>query len=172
MYIVNFQKSHEADALFDADPRRVFDVLMRKNDISLAEYQALPHEEKVADLIARVKAGPGSGALIIDAEELDTYADAFSRGGFTGPINWYRNWSQNWQSTAHCTQQVDVPCLYIKAGNDLATAAIPDLDALMAGHVADLETQEVPDSGHWLQQEYPAEVNGFIVDWLRRRLRP
>jgi len=23
--------------------------------------------------------------------------------------------------------------------------------------------------GHWSQQEQPAEVNGLIIDWLRRR---
>ncbi|MGI9324568.1 MAG: alpha/beta fold hydrolase [Pseudomonadales bacterium] len=169
MYIVNFQHSHEADELFDADPRRVFDMLLRKSEMTLADYQKLPLEDKVADLIARVKSGPGKGQRIVQDDELDVYTDAFKQGGFTGPINWYRNWSQNWQSTAHVPQQVDVPSLYIKAGNDLATAAIPDLDSLMAGHVADLEIQEVPASGHWLQQEYPVEVNRFIVDWLSRR---
>lgn len=169
MYIVNFQHSREADKLFDADPRRVFDTLLRKSEMTLADYQKLPHEDKVADLIARVKAGPGRGQRIVRDDELDIYTEAFKQGGFSGPINWYRNWSQNWQTTADVAQQVDVPSLYIKAGNDLATAAIPDLESLMAGHVSDLEIQEVPASGHWLQQEYPAEVNGFIVDWLSRR---
>ncbi|HEY5678598.1 MAG TPA: alpha/beta hydrolase [Pseudomonadales bacterium] len=169
MYIVNFQTSHEADELFDADPERVFQVLMRKNPMSLAEYAELPLQERVADLIARVKAGPSSTPSIISEEELRVFASAFRAGGFTGPINWYRNWSRNWSTTAHVPQKIEVPALYIKAGNDLATAAIPDLESRMAGHVADLEIREVPESGHWLQQEFPDEVSGFTVDWLTRR---
>ena len=169
MYIVNFQDSHEADETFDADPARVFDVLMRKSPMTLEQFNALPHEDKVADLIARVKAGPGEGEAILSDAERAVFTDAFRAGGFTGPINWYRNWSRNWETTADCEQRIDVPALYIKAGNDLATAAIPDLDALMAGHVADIEIAEVPESGHWLQQEFPAEVNEIMITWLTAR---
>ena len=168
-YIVNFQASHEADELFDADPERVFRVLMRKNPMSLAEYAELPQEDRVADLIARVKAGPSDTPSILSEEELEVFSSAFRAGGFTGPINWYRNWSRNWATTAHVQQTIDVPALYIKAGNDLATAVIPDLESRMAEHVADLEIREVPESGHWLQQEFPNEVSVFMVDWLRRR---
>ncbi len=169
MYIVDFQHSLEADAVFGSDPARVFDVLMRKNPLSLSEFNLLPHEDKVADLVKRIQAGPGQGERIGSPEDLKFYAETFRRSGFTGPINWYRNWSRNWSSTAHVRQHVSVPALFIKAGNDLATAAIPDIESLMVGHVNDLEVREVPDSGHWLQQEYPVEVNGFLLDWLKRR---
>jgi len=169
MYIVDFQRSLEADAVFGSDPHRVFDVLMRKNPLSLSEFHKLPHEDKVADLVKRIKAGPGQGELIGSAGDLQFYAESFRRSGFTGPINWYRNWSRNWLTTAHVRQHVSVPALFIKAGNDLATAAIPDIESLMVGHVDDLEVREVPDSGHWLQQEYPDEVNGFLLEWLKRR---
>lgn len=169
MYIVNFQDSQEADAVFDADPYRVFDVLLRKNPMSLADFAELPHEDRVPDLVKRVQEGPGGGERIVSEEELRFYADTFANGGFTGPINWYRNWSQNWHSTADIEQQIRVPALFIEAGNDLATAAIPDVAKLMEGHVDDLEIQRIPDSGHWIQQEYPEEVNRFLIDWLQRR---
>lgn len=169
MYIVDFQDSLEADAVFGSDPLRVFDVLMRKNPISLADFNKLPHEAKVADLVKRIQAGPGQGELIGSREDVQFYAEIFRCSGFTGAINWYRNWSRNWSTTAHVRQHISVPSLFIKAGNDLATAAIPDIESLMLGHVDDIEVREVPDSGHWLQQEYPAEVNGFLLDWLQRR---
>ncbi len=169
MYIVNFQDSHEADEVFDSDPYRVFDTLMRKNPITLEEFAKLPHEEKVADLVKRVQMGPAGGDRIVSEEELKFYADTYAKGGFTGPINWYRNWSRNWKTTVHLKQQITVPSLFIEAGNDLATAAIPDVASLMEGHVDDIEIQRVPDSGHWIQQEFPDEVNGFMVDWLTRR---
>lgn len=169
MYIVNFQDSHEADEVFDADPYRVFDVLMRKSPVSLADYQKLPREERVADLVKRVKMGPPAGERIVSEEELQVFADTFGRSGFTGPINWYRNWSRNWATTVHCPQRIDVPALYVRAGNDLATAAIPDLEKGMAACVADLECHEIRDSGHWIQQEYPDELNAILLDWLKRR---
>ncbi|MCC5886351.1 MAG: alpha/beta hydrolase [Gammaproteobacteria bacterium] len=169
MYIVNFQDSQEADAVFDADPYRVFDVLLRRSPVSLEDFAKLPHEERIPDLVKRVQAGPGGGEPIVSEEDLRFYADTFAKGGFTGPINWYRNWSQNWHSTAHLPQRITVPALFIEAGNDLATAAIPDVAKLMDGHVDDLEIQRVPDSGHWIQQEYPEDVNRFLIDWLERR---
>lgn len=169
MYIVNFQDSQEADAVFDADPYRVFDVLLRKNTLSLKDFAKLPHEERIPDLVKRVQAGASGGERIVSEEELRFYAETFAEGGFTGPINWYRNWSQNWLSTADLEQRITVPALFIEAGKDLATAAIPDVAKLMESHVDDLEIQRIPDSGHWIQQEYPEQVNRLVVDWLHRR---
>jgi len=169
MYIVNFQDSREADEVFGADPRRVFEVLMRKSTARLEDVMKLPAEDRVPDLVRRIKAGPDEGALLISPDELAVYTRAFTASGFTGPINWYRNWSRNWATTESVSQQVNVPSLFIKAGNDLATAVIPDIEKLMTGYVADIELREVPAAGHWIQQEYPGEVNAFMLDWLKRR---
>ena len=43
-----------------------------------------------------------------------------------------------------------MPALFVRAGNDLATATIADLEKGMAACVADLECREIKDSGHWL----------------------
>jgi pimeloyl-ACP methyl ester carboxylesterase len=34
---------------------------------------------------------------------------------------------------------------------------------------SDLELHTVSRAGHWVQQEYPEEVNGLLTDWLVRR---
>ena len=39
----------------------------------------------------------------------------------------------------------------------------------MRNFIGDLETHMVEGSGHWTQQEKPAEVNALILDWLDRR---
>ena len=31
-----------------------------------------------------------------------------------------------------------------------------------------LEKHVIPDAGHWLQQERPAEVNALLIPWLER----
>lgn len=171
MYIVNFQASREADEVFGADPERVFNVLMRKSTAKLEDFIKLSPEDRVPDLVRRIKAGPDNGKLLISPEELAVYTRAFAASGFTGPINWYRNWSRNWSTTAEVSQQINAPCLFIKAGNDHATAVIPDIEKLMTGFVHDIESCEVPAAGHWVQQEYPGEVNAFMLDWLKRRFR-
>jgi len=48
-------------------------------------------------------------------EEMDVFVEAFSRGGFTGPINWYRNITRNWEASADLKQRVDVPCGMIRS---------------------------------------------------------
>jgi microsomal epoxide hydrolase/non-specific protein-tyrosine kinase len=35
--------------------------------------------------------------------------------------------------------------------------------------IDDLEKVLVTDSGHWTQQEQPAQVNRIMLDWLDRR---
>ena len=39
----------------------------------------------------------------------------------------------------------------------------------MEAYVHDLEKVLVKDSGHWTQQEKPAEVDRLIIGWLERR---
>ena len=34
---------------------------------------------------------------------------------------------------------------------------------------SDLETTLIEHAGHWVQQEFPDELNGRMVDWLTRR---
>ena len=55
---------------------------------------------------------------ILSAEEKKVFVGAFSRTGFTGGINWYRNISRNWQRAADLDHTVQVPSLMIMAEND------------------------------------------------------
>src|SRR5205085_731866 len=81
------------------------------------------------------------------------YIDTFSKTGFTGGINWYRNFSRNWQRAKGLDHNVRVPSLMIMAENDavLPPSAADGMEKL----VPDLEKYLVRDSGHWTQQEKP-----------------
>lgn len=166
-YIVNFQDSDEADRLFDSDPRRFIDRMMRRNVITRERYDALPPERKVISLIATMRREKPAGEALLTPEELDYYADAFAAGGFTGPINWYRNWSHNWRVTDGVSQTVAIPTLFIGAEDDVVVP--PQQVARMREHVPDLELHMLAGCGHWTQQEQPAETNALLVDWLKRR---
>ena len=166
-YIVNFQDSNEADLKCNADPGHVFDVLMRKNQVTRAQFDSLPKEQKSFNLLAALARTESSGEPLLSEEEHHIYTEAYKAGGFTGPINRYRNWSRNWESTKDAEQTVNVPTLFIGAEDDVIVA--PAQIEAMKPHVTDLEIQMIRNCGHWTQQQKPDEVNSIMLEWLARR---
>ena len=166
-YIVNFQDSNEADLKCDADPGNVFDVLMRKNQVTRAQFDSLPKEQKSLNLLAALARTESSGEPLLSDEEHRVYTEAYKSGGFTGPINRYRNWSRNWESTKDVEQTVNVPTLFIGAEDDVIVS-LAQVEA-MKPHVTDLEIQMIKNCGHWTQQQKPDEVNSIMLEWLGRR---
>ena len=166
-YIVNFQDSDEADRRFAEDPRRFIDVLMRIRRIDRGQTTVRRRRREPLSLLALLDAeDPGGDALLTDSE-LDYYARAFAAGGFSGPINWYRNFRHNWKSTRGVSQRVRVPTLFIGATDEIV-AGRRQIEA-MKGHVDDLEVHMIEDCGHWSQQERPDQVNEIMLRWLRQR---
>ncbi len=166
-YIVNFQDSNEADLKCDADPGYVFDVMMRKNQVTRAQFDALPKEKKAFSLLAALARTELSGQPLLTEEEHRVYVEAYKAGGFTGPINRYRNWSRNWESTQDVEQIINVPTLFIGAVDDVIVSP-PQIEA-MKPYVSDLEIQMIENCGHWTQQQKPDEVNSIMLEWLGRR---
>ncbi|MBT8100301.1 MAG: alpha/beta hydrolase, partial [Gammaproteobacteria bacterium] len=162
--------SDAADRVCNADPVRVFDVMMRKNVITRERFDTLPKSMRSFSLLKALSRRELRGEPLLSDDESTVYATAFSNSGFTGPINWYRNWTRNWKSTADVEQSVRTPTLFIGARNDVIVtekqiAAMPD-------YVPDLETHILEACGHWSQQERPDAVNALLVDWLQRRQQP
>jgi len=166
-YIVNFQDSDEADKAFAADPAHFFDVMMRRGQISREQFDQLPADRKSLSLLQVMARSQSSGEPLLTDAERDYYAAAFARTGFTGPINWYRNWTLNWETQAEFDQRVDIPTLFIGAADDVVVS-LEHIEA-MKPLVDDLEIHMLENCGHWSQQEKPDEVNGLMIDWLRRR---
>jgi len=162
-YIVNFQDSDDADRLFASDPARFINRLMRRNQLTREQFEQLPPEHQVINLVRTMQQPQASGDPLLTGEELDYYAAAFAASGFTGPINWYRNWTHNWKQLAGIDPVIDIPTLFIGARNDVVIA--PQHIEGMKPLVSDL-TMHMLDCGHWTQQEKPSEVNRLILDWL------
>jgi pimeloyl-ACP methyl ester carboxylesterase len=162
-YIVHFQKRGEADAAFAADPERVFRKLFRKG-IELSE---VDFSQPMKNMVEIVQDDEERGVPALSDEEIAVYAEAFTRTGFTGAINWYRNIERNWERSADLPKEIDVPCLMICAENDFALP--PFLAQGMDTWIADLETHTIAGCGHWTQVEKTDELNALLVDWLRRR---
>lgn len=166
-YIVDFQDSDEADRRFAEDPRRFIDLLMRVRSVDRRGEEAKRRRRKPLSLLEMLDNEAPDGEPLLTRAELDYYADAFAAGGFTGPINWYRNFRHNWKSTRGITQKIDVATLFIGATDEIVVGR-RQIEA-MRPHVGDLEIHMIENCGHWSQQEKPAEVNEVMLDWMARR---
>jgi pimeloyl-ACP methyl ester carboxylesterase len=166
-YIVNFQDSDEADRRFAEDPSRFIDVMMRKRRINRDKTKKRRGKRRPLSLLEMLDREDPGGDVLLTPDELKYYADAFAAGGFTGPINWYRNFRHNWKSTKGVKQTVRVPALFVGAADD-AIISRKQIEA-MASNVPDLEVKMIEDCGHWTQQERPAELNAIMLEWMQRR---
>ena len=166
-YIVNFQKSDEADRRFAEDPQRFIDTMMRIRRVNRDLAPGKGGKRRPLSLLEMLDRDDPGGEVLLSPDELKFYADAFRAGGFTGPINWYRNFKHNWKSTRGVEQVVRVPTLFIGACDDVIVSR-GQIEA-MKSHVPDLEVHMIKDCGHWTQQERPEKTNELMLEWLGRR---
>jgi soluble epoxide hydrolase/lipid-phosphate phosphatase len=102
----------------------------------------------------------------ITVDTIRVFADAFHKGGITGPLNYYRNVDRNWETTTYLEgRQVTMPALMICAEND--PILIPQSAEGMEKYVPNLTTRLIKNCGHWTQQEQPDEVNRLILEFLQ-----
>jgi len=163
-YIVHFNRQPGvADAAFDADPERFLSNTFRHRQwVDRKPRSSSSGSSTSLSLMRLLNSANPSGEPLMAKEELDVFIAAFSKGGFTGPINWYRNSTRNWETSADLPQRIDVPCAMIYGEHD----AVPK-GRDFSEYVPNLETITL-DCGHWIQQEKPEEVNAFLLDWLKR----
>ncbi|RJF87534.1 alpha/beta hydrolase [Oleomonas cavernae] len=161
MYIVAFQQPEVADRALAADVGRSVDFFLRRGG-------APDPQGERQELLKALAAGNWPGETFLSLKERAFYVESFSRTGFTGGINWYRNFTRNWTASAGLRQWIDVPSLMISAADDPFLP--PSMAAGMAKYVGDLERHVIPACGHWIQQEQPAQTNRLMLDWLRRRV--
>lgn len=181
MYIVQFQRpDREPDRIFAADVAKTFNFFMRRPIVrprapegETGQAAGIGAASSVSlDFPRMVKAYDprmDRRELVLAPAEMAVFVDTFTRTGFTGGINWYRNFTRNWQRSENLDHTVRQPSLMIMAENDLVLP--PSAADGMERVVPDLARHLVRDSGHWTQQEKPDEVTATILQWRRARFR-
>lgn len=116
-------------------------------------------------------ANPGSLPGWLTPADIEFYANEFSRTGFRGGLNWYRNIDRNWELLApYAGARVTVPALYVAGDRDLVVGfrGTQQLLANLSSHVPQLRGKVMLSGcGHWTQQERPDAVNAAMIDFLR-----
>src|SRR5467141_1240893 len=168
-YWFHFQEPGVAEAEFERDPR----TALRRVLYSISG--DAPPETR------RLTLQPGKGWLantldpvILPAwltdTDLDHMAAEFSRSGFRGGLNWYRNLDRNWGLTAPWAGAlIHQPALFIAGSEDpiialgSGAAALQALPAMVPG----LRRKLIIDgAGHFIQQERTELVNEAIIEFL------
>lgn len=101
--------------------------------------------------------------------ELAMFVDTHTDSGLTGQFNLYRNIDRNLADFADLDgSTIPQPTLLVTVDRDPILP--PEMAEPMRGLVPDLEVTHIAGSGHWTQQEKPAELNAALVEWLDRRV--
>jgi pimeloyl-ACP methyl ester carboxylesterase len=174
-YQLFYQESFAAASeAFDADPYGVVKALFRKGN---------PKGVGQPSLTATVRArggffGPGTGVPDIPADhdvvseaDLQAYAESLGRNGFFGPDSYYMNHPANaaYAARAEAGGRLAMPVLFLHARYDYVCETVDSRLAEPMRALCDDLVEVVIDSGHWMAQERPAEVNAALVRWLVER---
>ncbi len=165
-YMLYFQEPGVADAELAADPaktmRRMLGGLRRSDDNAAALRMIQPGP---AGLIERLPEPDGLPDWI-SAHEFDHYVNEFTRTGFTGGLNWYRNLDRNWEILANPpAATIAVPAMFI-AGRDDPVLGFMRHDRATEVVTGPYRELLIDGAGHWLQQECPDQINEALLDFL------
>lgn len=99
--------------------------------------------------------------------DLDYFTNEFTKAGFRGGLNWYRNLDRTWElSAAFQGLKLKQPALFISGDRDLIRAN-PGFEAQMRAVATDLrEVVILPGIGHWTQQEAPEATNAALIKFI------
>lgn len=164
-YILYFQQPGPADNELARDPATTLRKLFATppaHDEAAARRMLAPGPAGFLDRIPE----PGGLPDWLDEADFEVYVDAFARGGFTAPLNWYRCFDRNWELTAHTpAATIEVPALFIGGAAD-ATLTYTPRDR--ASEVVSGPYREVvlDGAGHWLTEERPDELSRLLVEFL------
>ena len=165
-YMLHFQQPGVADDELAADPAATMRRLLGAARHDPAEpFDMTGSADDGRGFVERI---PEPAALPewLGQAELDHYVAEFSRTGFTGGLNWYRNLDRNWEHTPQLDGVgVSVPSLFVGGSFDPVLALSPPAAStpFLQDHRG---TVLVDGAGHWVQQERPTEVNDALLGFL------
>ena len=167
-YQENFER---AVSVFEANPKNTITALFRKWS---------PDDRGKPAITANVRKENGwLGGVdvfpemprdddVISASDLDAYVSALSRTGFFGSSSFYMNHPVNtvYAKSALNDGYLDMPVLFLTASYDYVCECVDSrLPEPMREYCRNL-TERTVNSGHWMAQEKPVDVNNALIHWL------
>jgi pimeloyl-ACP methyl ester carboxylesterase len=140
----------------------------------LPRYYVMDLDKGMAETVA--SATPSSAAIAackwLPEHELRVYSTEYERTGFQGGLEEYRvRWIDKYRAELQLFsgRTIDVPALFIAGRSDWGVYQNPgDFERMQkTACTRMLGTHLVDGAGHWVQQEQPAEVSKFLVQFLK-----
>ena len=132
------------------------------------EHRSRRHVPRDSSMMDSLDEPPPGPLPFMTDQELHAYAAAFARGGFRGPLNWYRNFPQNAaDARAYGDNVIRQPAGFLAGDREMVLAMLPGQLENLREKCADLRAEiSLSGAGHWVQQERPAEVNAALIQFL------
>lgn len=111
---------------------------------------------------------PNKPGFVTDAD-IDFFVGEFTRTGFAGGLNYYRNVDRNWALTPFLDgAKLRQPTLFIAGEYDGVLGFWGEQVDELERNVPNLVKKSIlPGIGHWTQQERPTEVNRLLIEFLQ-----
>lgn len=169
-YILYHQEPGVAEAEYDADPAGLLSRLYLSPDSPREPATITDRKRSAGGWIGRMGKPLGLPDWLTQ-NDLDYVVNQFKAAGFRGGVNYYRNFHRNWEITPQLADaRVTVPTLFLAGEKDVVIAGAPQarLEGAMRRVVDDLRgVILIPEAGHWIQQERPAETNAAVLEFLK-----
>lgn len=175
-YTLYFQQQGVAEAEFEADIELTLRKILYSASADAGARQAGDGTPNPFSMVSRQHGllhdlpNPDGLPQWLNEADLANSVAAFSAGGFTGPLNYYRNLDANWRlERAIAGRRVEVPALYVVGEQDVGLS-IPGMREIIAGMKETVpgltRAVFVENCGHWAPQEKPEQVNEILLSFL------
>ncbi|XP_036448625.1 bifunctional epoxide hydrolase 2 [Colossoma macropomum] len=162
-YQLYFQEPGVAEAELEKNLARTFKLLFTASDDK--SWVVSPGVLKKGGLFVGLPEEVPRSSILTE-EALQYYVQQFTKSGFRGPLNWYRNIERNWRwLCSRPRSKILMPALMVTTGKD--KVLLPSFSTGMEQTIPNLTRAHIEDCGHWTQMERPAELNKILISWLK-----
>ena len=164
-YVDYFQREGLAESEFEADIRSSLLGFLWSISGDAPREERFQPIRKGARFIDSITT-PNTLPTWLSEADLQVYVEAFTKSGFRGGLNWYRNVNRNWEQSVDLAEAtVPQPAMFVTGSRDPARR--PAAMERLRDVVPDVRVFEVLDGcGHWTQQERPEDVTRLMLEFL------
>ena len=173
-YQLYFQQPGVAEAELEEDVRRSVTMFLYSASGSPPPEKRWRFLFDASETLLDTCSLPDSLPSWLSEQDIDRFTGAFTRSGFRGGVNWYRNLDRNWALTPFLNgAKLRQPTVFIAGAEDGVVAMRHKAIAALDESVPNLTKKVIiPGAGHWVQQETPIAVNRHLVEFLSERVEP
>lgn len=171
-YEENFSRACQ---VFEANPRNTVTALFRRwSEDGIGKPAVTAGIRKAGGWFGGADEVPPTpiDTRVVSEEDLEVYVESLTRNGFFGPDSYYMNHEANaaFARLAKNGGRLEMPILFLAAKYDFVCETVDSRLAEPMREKCTNLTEVIVDSGHWMAQEKPVEVNAALRNWITSEL--